>query len=310
MNDQLIKALEAVKSLELAEKHLSRTEARLQEAIAELHRLNRLVDEEHRNYEEMEKAGLRKIFRNILGKGEDKLEQEKQEYLEAVLEYNQQRRAVELLEFECQVLREKVAYADEIRAEFKRQIDYHSEQMARLDTPEGKEIRQLDWRLQDKYKILREINEALTTGHQAHQTINQILQHLEKSGWWGDHRRKKKNVIQKAFSKIEHIDKARRLLPRANNHLNRFVDELRDLYDDPEKALRFNPASFRHFSNGFYDSLITDYILTGRAENAIRVVSSTRDKIEVTLRSLEKRRRQMDEEIAQLEKRKQEILLS
>jgi len=308
MNNQLIKALEAVKSLELAEKHLARVEERLRKAIAELNRLDRIVEKEHQNYEELEKAGLRKIFRNILGKGDEKLEQEKQEYLEAVLEYNQQRREVELLEFERSVLREKVARADEIRAEFKREIDYHSEQMARLDTPEGKELRKIDGELQDHLRVLREVNEALRTGRDTHATISKILQHLERSGWWAG-RRKKDNLIKKAFSKIESIDKARKLLPEANNQLNHFVDELRDLYDDPERTFRFNPASFRHFSNGFYDSLITDYILTGKADNAMRVVSSTRDKIEVTLRTLEKRRRELEERIGFLEKRKQTILL-
>ena len=87
------------------------------------------------------------------------------------------------------------------------------------------------------------------------------------------------------------------------------MDELRDLYEDPQKTFRFNPASFRHFTNGFYDSLITDYILKQKAENAIRVVSGTHDKLRVTLRTLENRREKLETSIRNLNLRKQEILL-
>ena len=308
MHDKLIKALEEVKSLELAEKHLDRTEKRLREAIAELHRLDRIVETEHQHYEELEKGGLRKLFRNILGKGEEKLQQEKQDYLEAVLEYNQQRKEVELLEFERKILLEKVGRGKQIRDEYQRQFDYHSEQVARMDTPEGKEMRKIDHQLEHEYKELKEVTEAIETGEETRRTIRTILDHLEKSGWWGEDR-KWKNMIKKVGNKLEHIDKARKLLPQANNQLNRFVDELRDLYEDPQKTFRFNPASFRHFTNGFYDSLITHYILKQKAENAIRVVSGTHDKLRVTLRTLENRREKLDTSIRNLNLRKQEILL-
>ena len=84
---------------------------------------------------------------------------------------------------------------------------------------------------------------------------------------------------------------------------------MRDLYENPQKTFRFNPASFRHFTNGFYDSLITDYILRQKAENAIRVVSGTHDKLRVTLRTLENRREKLETSIRHLNRRKQEILL-
>ena len=212
MHDQLIKALEEVKSLELAEKHLNRTEKRLREATAELRRLDRIVETEHQQYEELEKAGLRKLFRNILGKGEEKLQQEKQDYLEAVLEYNQQRKEVELLEFERNVLLEKVGRGKQIREEYQRQFDYHSEQIARMDTPEGQEMRKIDHQLEYEYKELKEVTEAIQTGQETRRTVRTILDHLEKSGWWAEDR-KWKNMLKKVGKKLEHIDKARKLLP-------------------------------------------------------------------------------------------------
>lgn len=308
MHKELVKSLEKVKSLELAQKHLEHVQQRLQVAVRELRALDKIVEKEHQQYEELEKAGLRKMFRNLLGKDEERLQQEKQDYLEAVLKYNQQHKEVEILEFEQKVLREKLADAPNIRKEHQRKLDFYGEQIARTDTPEGKLIRQTNQDLERRYRDLTEVNEAVKTGQEAERLTAKMLDHLKKSGWWGENHQRQ-SVVKKVSKKLAHIDKARKLLPTVNLLLHRFMADLSDVYDEPEKMFRFNASSFQHFSNSFYDSLITDYILRQRAENAIRMVAHTHDKLKASLQKLWHLRQAHEQLIQELNQMKKDTLI-
>ena len=60
------KAAEAYKSLALAKKQLERITVRIKEAKEQLAKLDKIVDKEYKEYQDLENASLRKLFNNSL----------------------------------------------------------------------------------------------------------------------------------------------------------------------------------------------------------------------------------------------------
>ena len=309
MHESFKKAAEAYKSLELAQKQLLHIQERIKAANSALRILDKKVDKEYREYQELENASMRKLFNKILGKGEDQLEKEKQDYLEAVLRYNQKSKELELLEFEEKILKEKLAQADQIKATFDRELQKYSQHLVETNTQTGQYLLETEKSIQSKLGDLKEIDEALESGKAVKKQLGQILKLLDKAGWWGAPEWRKNNPLKVAANKIESIDTAVKLIPIANHKLHKFIDELKDIYIDNEAKLDYNQTAFSRFSEGFYDSMIIDWSLKGKAQNAMNVVSSTHDKLLVTLKSLQMRRKNLKAAIELLQQRKRDTIL-
>ncbi len=303
------RALEDYKSMELAEKQLVRVRTRIREAEKQLKRLDILVEKEYKEYQELENANLRKLFNRVLGKGEDQLEKEKQDYLEAVLNFNQKRKEIELMEFEQNVLREKLLKRKEVEQVFNKELRGYTEYLVETNSTTGKEILKLEKEIQTKLGDMREIDEAVTSGADVKKQLVKIVKLLNQAGWWGAPEWRSKNPLRVAANKIEQIDQAVKLIPIANHKLLKFIDELKDIYIDDKSKLDYNQTAFSRFSGGFYDSLIIDWILKGKAQNALNVVKSTHDKLEVTLKSLVQRKKNLNASLVLLDKRKKEIVM-
>lgn len=309
MEDSFKKTAEAYKSMQLARKQLARLEQRIEEAKAQLRQLDRVVDQEYKEYETLEKAGMRKLFKKVLGKGDEQLEKEKQDYLEAVLNYNQKKKELELFEFERRVLADKVKHAHQINRQFDEALKKYTRQLVEQDTAAGQKLMQLEKQIQAKLQDRKEVDEALESGNKVRAQLEKIVKYLNKAGWWGAPEWKKGNPLKVAADKIEYIDRAVKLIPIANHQLLRFIDELKDIYLDDESKLDYNQTAFSRFSGGFYDSLIIDWILKGKAQNALHVVVSTRDKLDVTLKTLALRNRNIAASVKILRQRKRDIVL-
>ena len=295
--------------MELAEKQLVRVRTRIREAEKQLKRLDILVEKEYKEYQELENANLRKLFNRVLGKGEDQLEKEKQDYLEAVLNFNQKRKEIELMEFEQNVLREKLLKRKEVEQVFNKELRGYTEYLVETNSTTGKEILKLEKEIQTKLGDMREIDEAVTSGADVKKQLVKIVKLLNQAGWWGAPEWRSKNPLRVAANKIEQIDQAVKLIPIANHKLLKFIDELKDIYIDDKSKLDYNQTAFSRFSGGFYDSLIIDWILKGKAQNALNVVKSTHDKLEVTLKSLVQRKKNLNASLVLLDKRKKEIVM-
>ena len=309
MQDSFKKAAEAYKSMQLANKQLARLEKRILDSQQQLQRLDQMVDKEYKEYEALEKAGMRKLFKRVLGKGEEQLEKEKQDYLEAVLNYNQKKKELELFKFEQNILLDKLKSAQKVNQAFDRTLVQYTHHLIQNDSEAGQKLMDLERHIQAKLRDRKEIDEALESGNKVRTQLQKIVNNLNKAGWWGAPEWKNQNPLKVASDKIEHIDKAVKLIPIANHQLLKFIDELRDIYIDDGSKLDYNQTAFSRFSGGFYDSLIIDWILKGKAQNALNVVVSTRDKLDITLKTLTLRNKNIAASIKILRQRKRDIVL-
>jgi len=108
--------LDQFQSIELAQKRLERVNEQLKDKTTKLDKLDQMWRKEHKEVEKLEGLSLKSVFAKVLGDKEKQLEKERQEYLTAFMKYEEHKKTLEILDFEKNVLEEKVAKADVVQA--------------------------------------------------------------------------------------------------------------------------------------------------------------------------------------------------
>lgn len=286
MQDSFKQALEAKNSMDQAQRRLKYLNDEIYRSNQTLEKLARMVDKEYLEVEELEGTKVKGFLRKMKKEKEEKLEKEKQEYLDAVLRYNQAVKELELLEFERNVLVDKLIKRPQIEETYNKELQKYEVTINQSDTMLGKELRKIDQQILEVHLKKKEILEASEAGKKCLQVFWLIEQHLDSNfrpeqvpnqvfvppGW---------NPIE-YFSQIGRLEKARSKLPQASKQLKLFIEQLGDLYPDPEVFLGIKASEFEKFSDYFFQSYIADWRFRDRIKQLqdeinriIQIIEST-----------------------------------
>jgi len=266
-----------------------------------------MVDKEYRDWKELEGLSAKGLFMKVLGTKEDKLEIEKQEYLQAVLELREHEKSIELLNFEYKVVLEKIQNKSKIEQELKDLMKSREAEIMRGNHPLSKEVLMIEKEIEGKFGMKREIHEALIAGAKALNLLNKMISSLQKAGEWGAyafHGRGYKYARQVRSS----IDNALDLTPNVKNALVDFEEELADVYGEKARKLSLRLNHFERFSSNFFDSLISDWTIRQSIQDGLRTVFSKKDKVMRINQSLRQELSQVDTAINYLEQKKADKL--
>ncbi len=308
MQDALKAALEAKKSLEKAKKRLAFLNDEIHRVNGRLETLALMVDREYEEVEKLEGANLKNFIKKLKGEQEKLLEKEKQEYLDAVLQYNQAVKELELLEFERKVLLDKLLKREEVEATLHKELKKYEEQLLQSTSRLGTELRKIDQQILDIHLKNKEFEEAFQQGEKCLKTFWVIEQFLDKDfrpdyqpnhgyippGW---------NPLE-YFSQIGRLEKARQKLPLASKQLKLFIEELGDVYSKPEAFLGIKFKDFQRFSEYFFDSYIADWKFRDRIIQLYQEINRIINILASTLDILRKETANGKEKIDRLENKK------
>ncbi len=307
LGQKLKNAITELEQKRTAAKHLKVVQADLEKAFQELETHEQLASKEYREYRDLEKMGLRRLFGTVLGNREQQLERERQEHLEAVLGLKKCKQEVELLEFEVGVLEGKVDGLVELQKEVQKLMS--AREKAIVKGTENKALRRQILDLtSDIDQLVRqfvEAREAYKAGVNAEKILVEMRAYLRKSaewGWWDDSRKVK-------YVQQTNIDRAYRLSGKATQLLRKFDRELRDVFPRQELRHSFQLFNFRQFDKSFYMNLIFDWIIREKVKNALHNVESVLDQVQHYLRTLKRYLEITDETRVAAEKQKKELIL-
>jgi len=306
---ELNQLLEELQSVERAEKQYDKVEQDLNNAYKELESLTKKLDNEYEDVEQLEKMSIKGVFHKVLGNKEQQLEKERQEYLQAVLKYDEYKKTVELLEFEKNVLVEKLQKASELRKKKQQLIAQREQQIIKSGSPVGQKLLLLEQEIQQSFHIKREIHEALTQGAKALELLAPMIKHLQSARNWGRYDMAGGKGMS-TMMKHSSIDQARSLAHRLQRVLIHFEDELYDIYDKEQFQFSFKLDSFAQFTDIFFDNLITDWIVQQKIHNALANVVNVQDRIARIAKSLKVELDRMEATIQQLEEKKKDLILT
>lgn len=304
LEERLSKYLASYQSMLLAKRYLDRVKLKLRAERQEIESLEKKVEQNYRDVERLENLSVHLLFRKILGDVEEQKEQERQEYLESVLQLRDRRRSVHLLQFERGILQAKVKKLPDLKQLIERLIKEREHGI------EGKE--QSAWsalfqELDDLVRLQSEIQEVRAVGLSCKAKAEKILALLQAASARRDwcHR---KNISDYSQEKTI-VDEAVEAFSSLKVDLLKYEEELKDVYQQREISLSGPTGKFDRFVEVYYNYLINDWIVRERISSIISMMEALLAEIIHWYELVERKAWETTELINKAESRKSALLI-
>ncbi len=279
----------------------------LKELTKRQKKLDKEVKKEQKEYERLEKASLSKLFHKVLGNEEEKLEQERQEYLDAVLKYNECVKDIELVEYELGILERKRTETEGIEEKIEDLLDQKEKSLVLSGHPHSADLKALAHKRKDLKKLKKEIKEAFNSGKELSNVLARIQHHLKKAIDWGRYQGGGSNWARQ--NKYGHIDKARELLYHTKRYMQVYQAELRDVFGQARVELHVQFPNFNSFSDMFFNNLITDWIFNSKVQGTIQQIRPLAQQVKQFQNELLHLNDSADGQLQELEEAKRSLLM-
>ena len=303
--ERLKECLEKERSLGLVKSHLAKLKERLEDRRKDLDYVEKIMAKEYQDIVALEKLGMRKLFQEVLGSREEQLEIERQEYLMVVLKHREVVKSVALMEYEEQVLLEKVESLKEIKEEVKKLIAIREKELIAGGGAYRDEIKSINAKLDDKIAENREIYEAKIVCAKVKKQVALVIAYLNDAvaqDEWNDsyaNRRKR----------TKSIDNAQGAFYKVKQFLEQLEDELYDIFQ--HRNIRFlNLVEDEEvLAKSYHSNLITDWVIHRKIHNSIFNMQFLHDRLERLSSSLEHEEKKVKESTSFLEKQREQWVL-
>ncbi|NND07707.1 MAG: hypothetical protein HKN87_15125 [Saprospiraceae bacterium] len=305
----LQQALKQQQKAQQIKRHLQQLSEQLEEAYRDLDTVRGQLEKEFKDIEKLEKISLKGLFHRALGSKEDQIEKERQEYLQVSLKYDEAKKSVELLEYEEQILGNKIVDEDLLRKNVEVLFKSREKELIKGKSKQGREILAILQQM-DEYAVqVRNLKHVKKNGQQALSMLEKMLAHLDKARDWGqwDMTGRRGDA---AYYKHSSIDKAKELSYRVKHLLVRFKEDLRVIYGPNAIDFSIHFASFNRFTDVFFDNLISDWIIQQKIQHALSNVASVRDRVLRILQSLDADIEKSKMSISDLKKSRRQIIIT
>jgi len=292
LKKEIQKTLAEVQSMEIAKSHVVKLRSRISQLNFRLVEVEKeLSIKNHELYD----SNLSKLFSKVLGNKSEQEELLRQAYLKLILEHRELEQTLTLLQFEEEVLTEKltnyVAVQNKLKALLKTRANL-------LDATEGKlkrKIAKIDQNIFQNIKIKTETKEAINLAYNIKVKLLDIHECLIAVTQWSPNEDEK------------NIDKAQELIYRVKPLLFQLEGELEDI-NKMQLTYQFPSSLTDSFTEIYYENLILDWILNGAIVHAEHCIKNKLDKIELLIRSLKVFQTSIDKMIKTFEYKKIETL--
>ncbi len=308
--NKLDETIELYRSIKLARHHYTKLCVRLDEAERKLDLLTANLEKEHADVLRLEKTSLKGIFTKILINHEKQYEIEKQEYLYAVLQYNECIKTIELLEFEKKIIEEKLKIEKEIENQLHALLLARDTMISEKYPLLKKELVKLNKEYDHNLGYKRELHEAIIVGLKAQDILQKMIDHIQQATknqeMWGAYREMPKSYKEVSNSQI---DKAHALSYKAKQYLQELEDELEDIYRYKSIRRFHRIEEFQHFHGIYYDRLISDWIIQKKLVSTVSNLIGIQDSVKQIVATLKIQLQQTERANEYLEQRKKEVLI-
>ncbi|MBK8054341.1 MAG: hypothetical protein IPK35_14030 [Saprospiraceae bacterium] len=142
-----------------AEKRLVVLQQELAVFKKDIHLLSKVVDKEYLDVTKLERIASMVLFNKILGDSGKKLEKEREEYLFAVLKYDDTSNKIKILEYEREILEKKIMLKEQIYTDLQKMI-LETMNGTTEKHPLAEALQNFETQIKNKEQLLLEIYEA------------------------------------------------------------------------------------------------------------------------------------------------------
>lgn len=302
----LKKATEEYQALERVRIRLEQIIRKIRLEEAGLRDLEKELKKEHQDVIRLEKLSVKGMFHDFLGDKKKQLEIERQEYLDAVLRFNECIKFIELLEFEKGVLEEKLKKEPALKNRLKELRKKREAEIMRSGSDLGRQILGIEKEIDQYLAVIREIREALIIGEKIMELLTNIVKQLGVTNQWGYH--DNMYVSYNPHADQNNVDAALRIAYKVKQLLLQYEDELNDIYGKRRFKLAATMNTIIHFTDNIRVNLISDWVIQEKIQNTFHSVMGFRDQIQRVNDALKVELNNTEKGIKYLEEKKQKLL--
>ena len=290
----------------------------LEAKLTELHRQRRTYDQdvislrvafrkEQADVEKLEGRSLANYFFQVIGKLDEKLDNERQEAYAAKVKLDAAERELAGIESDVREIQSQLSQVRLAEAQYKDELEKKRLVLKASATPVAEEILEMEQQMAALEAQKQEIKEAISAGIRARGTADRLLSELDKADDWNTWDLFGGGGIITHMAKYDHLDSAQDLVSELQGKLRRFKTELADIQIHAE--MQVNIGGFLRFADYFFDGLFADWAVGDKISQSQSSVSSTKRKIEDTLNKLNKMEQVTDQNLEQLKAQLDDLIV-
>ncbi|MDZ4749270.1 MAG: hypothetical protein SH808_12345 [Saprospiraceae bacterium] len=310
LQQQLKDSIQELEQIRKVSEHTAQLGERLEAEEKALVVMETTLAKEQRDVETLEREGLTTMFRKFLGDREEKLENEREEYLRASLRFNELFKSVELIRFELDLLSKKEQSHDTVARRVETLIAYREKELMDVDPKVALVLKGINEQTDKLHTYSVEVEEAHAAGMKALELVRGTEQLLIEAQLMGQRDMWGSKYHGTGHRKHDAIDRARDLAYRSRHELIRFGHELQDVFKGMQLDVNMNIEDFGRFTDIFFDNLITDYLIQQKISKSLVNVNGTRQRLDIIIQSLDHERGVIREKLEKLEEERKSAIVS
>ena len=262
---------------------------------------------EQEDVEKLEGRSLANYFFQVVGKLDEKLDQERKEAYAAKVKLDAAERELAGIEADISEIQTQLNEIRVAEAQYKDELERKRATLRASGTATADQIIEIEQRIAATEAQKREIKEAISAGYSARGTADRILSELNSADGWNTWDMFGGGGIITHVAKHSHLDSAQDLVSELQSKLRRFKTELADIQITAN--MQVSVDGFLRFADYFFDGLFADWAVGDRINQSMNSVSSTKSQISRTLDKLSSMEKAADSEISRLKLQLEELIV-
>ena len=262
---------------------------------------------EQEDVEKLEGRSLANYFFQVVGKLDEKLDQERREAYAAKVKLDAAERELAGIESDIAEIQTQLNEIRVVEAQYKDELEKKRVTLKASGTAAADRILEIEQKISAFEAQKKEIKEAISAGYSARSTADRILSELESADGWNTWDMFGGGGIITHMAKHSHLDEAQDLVSELQSKLRRFKTELADIQITAN--MQVNIDGFLRFADYFFDGLFADWAVGDKISQSMNSVSSTKSQISRTLDKLNEMEKAADRGIASLKQQLDELIV-
>ena len=263
---------------------------------------------EQEDVEKLEGRSLANYFFQVVGKLDEKLDQERRDAYAAKVKLDAAERELAGIESDIAEIQTQLNEIRIAEAQYREELEKKRAALKVSGTAAADQILDIEQKIAALEAQKREIKEAISAGYSARGTADRILSELESADGWNTWDMFGGGGIITHMAKHSHLDEAQDLVSELQSKLRRFKTELADI--QIAANMQVNIDGFLRFADYFFDGLFADWAVGDKISQSMNSVSSTKSQISRTLDRLNEMEKAADRGIANLKQQLDELIVN
>jgi len=305
INEEILKLKEKLREHKKVESLSREIEDELRNKKIIRQNLRQVLSKEGEDIKRLEKNSINTMFLSLVGKKEEKLEKEQEEYLLAKLKYDECEEQILNLEKNKLEVNTLLMEYHKMDKELNSLIKEKENILIGEGGDEGIQLKENLIRIDELKVDIKEVKEAIGSGKEAIRSLDEVGDSLRKAKGWGTWDLLGGGLIAN-IGKHNAIDKANCLAREVQFRLRNFKKELQDVNEFTN--IEVSISGFMTFADFFLDGIIADWFVQSKINEASRNVDEVKNRITYIIADLNKNLIHMEHSLNNLEYNIKEIL--